>query len=573
MFRRSLAFLLTCALALVFFAAAPGARAQTAQTGDTIIVLPFENTTNQREYHWIGTSFADSLTDLLQMYGLRAISTDERELIFQRLRLPLTATPSRATAINVAMKAKATLAVIGTYDVVTPPDGKTPTEVRVSARVVRVNEGQIWPPYIFGDALVNLQKMQGILAYQILHQRDSTLAYSRNEIVERATKIPPRAFESYVKGVMTEDREKRSNYLQNAMKEYAKTNAGASYPQAAFELGNLYFKQEDWKKAAEHFSRLQKGDPHFAEASFYAALSYWRLNDLKTALGALLPVATDLPLTGIYNNAGALSIQAALAEKSTEERDRLLKQAQTFLERARESDPEDASVLYNYAYSLFLAGRHGDAAEQLRSVIMLNPRDGEARFLYAKALEKSGATAEMTTAADNEARRYLPTTYAKMQTDWQKSQAIASIPVRLNQQFDIAEAVKAQAPLPAVDTASVTTQDLLVKARADYTAGRDDDVLSELNRVLMIEPMNAEAHLLIGRIYQRRGDLVRAISSLKTAIFWEAKLIDAHILLGRIFLERGDLAQAKTHARTAMQLDPNNQEAVALHRQLETGAR
>jgi len=166
----------------------------------------------------------------------------------------------------------------------------------------------------------------------------------------------------------------------------------------------------------------------------------------------------------------------------------------------------------------------------------------------------------------------LPT-YAKLQTSWQKSATIADVPVRLSQQFDIAEAVKATAPIVIVDTASVTTQDLLVKARADYTAGRDDDVLSELNRVLMIEPMNAEAHLLIGRIYQRRGDLVRAISSLKTAIFWEAKLIDAHILLGRIFLERNDLAQAKTHARTAIGLDPNNQEAIALYRQLETGAR
>ncbi|HKP73871.1 MAG TPA: CDC27 family protein [Pyrinomonadaceae bacterium] len=569
MFRRSFTTLACVAVALSFFVAP--ARAQSA---DVIIVLPFENTTNQREYNWIGTSFADSITDLLQTYGLRVVSTDERELVYQRLRLPLTAAPSRATAINVAMKAKATLAVIGTYDVVTPPDGSSPTEVRVSARVVRVNEGQIWPPYIFGDALVNLQKMQGILAYQILHQRDSTLAYSRNEIVERATKIPPRAFESYVKGVMTDDREKRSNYLQNALKEYAKANAGAVYPQASFELGNLYFKQEDWKKAAQYFSNLQKKDPHYGESAFYAALAYWRMNDLQNALGALLPLTSDMPLTGIYNNAGALSVQAAYVEKSAEERERLLKQAQNFLERAKDSDPDDPAVLYNYAYTLFLAGRHADAAEQLRNVIMLNPRDGEARFLYAKALEKSGAAADMATAADNEARRYLPN-YAKLQTSWQKSQAITEVPVRLNQQFDIAEAVKVQTP-PVVETAtSETTQDLLIKARADYAAGRDDDVLSEMNRVLIIEPMNAEAHLLIGRIYQRRGDLVRAISSLKTAIFWDrdGKLIDAHILLGRIFLERGDRSQARTYARTAMQIDPNNQEAVALYRQVETGAR
>ena len=115
--------------------------------------------------------------------------------------------------------------------------------------------------------------------------------------------------------------------------------------------------------------------------------------------------------------------------------------------------------------------------------------------------------------------------------------------------------------------------ELLAEAREYYQAGRDDEVMIEINRVLRVEPMNAEAHLLIGRIYQRRGDLVRAISSLKTAIFWDAKLIDAHILLGRIFFERGDRAQAIVHARTAMQLDPNNQEALALNRQVETGAR
>ena len=90
---------------------------------------------------------------------------------------------------------------------------------------------------------------------------------------------------------------------------------------------------------------------------------------------------------------------------------------------------------------------------------------------------------------------------------------------------------------------------------------------------LTIEPMSAEAYLLIGRINQRRGDQEAAISALKTAIFWDAKLIDAHILLGRIFLERGDRAQAMTYARSAMQIDPNNQEAIALQRQVETGGK
>ena len=87
----------------------------------------------------------------------------------------------------------------------------------------------------------------------------------------------------------------------------------------------------------------------------------------------------------------------------------------------------------------------------------------------------------------------------------------------------------------------------------------------------MLEPTNAEAYLLSGRINQRRGDQEAAIAALKTAIFWDPKLIDAHILLGRIFLERGDRGEATKYATSAMTIDSNNQEAIALQRQVTMG--
>ena len=87
----------------------------------------------------------------------------------------------------------------------------------------------------------------------------------------------------------------------------------------------------------------------------------------------------------------------------------------------------------------------------------------------------------------------------------------------------------------------------------------------------MLEPTNAEAYLLSGRINQRRGDQEAAIAALKTAIFWDPKLIDAHILLGRIFLERGDRGEAVKYATSAITIDPNNQEAIALQRQVTMG--
>src|SRR5678815_5960533 len=87
---------------------------------DVVMVLSFENTSNHPEYNWVGESFADSVAELLNKPGLLVVSNDERELAYQRLRLPQTVIPSRATAIKLARESKATMVVVGSYSV-TPP--------------------------------------------------------------------------------------------------------------------------------------------------------------------------------------------------------------------------------------------------------------------------------------------------------------------------------------------------------------------------------------------------------------------------------------------------------------------
>ena len=562
--------------------------AQTAAGGDVVMILPFENTSNRAEYNWVGESFADSIAELLNKPGLIVVSNDERELAYQRLRLPETVIPSRATAIKLAREAKATLVVLGTYSITSArepsKDEKEPAEayVQVMARVIKVNEGRTlgevldgnWATrqFDFGGPLTTLQNIHGRLAYQILYQRDKTLAFSLNQIVQEATKIPQRAFEAYVKGVQLHERdEKRENYLKNAMHFYAEANGGAVYPQAAFELGRFYMLGGKWKDATEYFTKVQKKDPHYAEAAFYAGLGYYKLGDLGHALASLVPLSSEMPLIGVYNNAGAVAIQAAREEKKDQERSRLIEQGTSFLSRAAESSPEDQMVHFNYAFALFLAGKYAEAADQLRPVITADPRDGQAYFLFAKALEKQGQT-EAATAADDQARRYLQGSYAKWQTEWQKSQGVKGITLRMRDVLnrdDVSDLMRRRA-VASTDSTS-PTQDFLVKARGLYQEGRDDEALTELHRVLTNEPTNAEAYLLSGRINQRRSDQEAAIAALKTAIFWDPKLIDAHILLGRIFLERGDRGEAMKFATSAITIDPNNQEAIALQRQVTMG--
>ena len=491
---RFLSLNLICALLLSVFAI-PAVRAQNP-AADVVMVLPFENTSNRAEYNWVGESFADSLTELLSKPGLIVVTSGERELAYQQLRLPETVIPSRATAIKLARQAKATMIVVGSYSV-TPPDGKASTDgdkpaadayVQVMARVIKVNEGRTlgevldggWATrqFDYGAALTTLQDIHGRLAYQILYQRDKALPYSQNQIVQEATKIPQKAFEAYVKAVQLPLRDElRSNYLKNALRFYAESLGGAVYPQAAFELGQGYMSLGNWKEATEYFSKIQKKEPHYAEAAFYASLGYTKLGDYGRALATVVPLSSDLPLIGVYNNAGAVAVQAARENKNEAERTRLLAQGTEFLAQASKSAPSDQMVHFNYGYALFLAGKYAEAADHFRPVITSDQQDGQAYFLFSKSLLKMGNT-EAATAADDMARRYLRTAYAKWETEWQKSQSTSGVNLRMRDVLNREELFGYKNDLKAATdhgSPSSATQDLLNKARDLYQAGRDEE--------------------------------------------------------------------------------------------------
>lgn len=566
---------------LLFIFSVSNALAQTARGTDTLIILPFENTSTQPAYNWVGESFAEAITELLsrpelKVTGLRVVSNDERKQVQQNLRLPLTTLPSLATSIKIAQRSNATHLVLGKYSV-TPGQGSTAAEIRFTARVINVNDGtavnEVLPngkiivkEINLGDALGELQKLQGQAVYQILYQRDKALSLSQNEVVDLARRVPPVAFEAYVKGMLTADGDLRANYFKNALRLYAAEKNGEIYPQAALELGHLYLRQNNFQDAFDNFSKVPKGVPQYVEAAFYAGLTQYNLKNAESAQGIFRSVADEARLTSAFNNVGAISMQLARGEKNVQEKADFIEEGLRFLTQAAQSAPDDDVVKYNYGYALFLAGKYKDAVEQLRQFVAANARDGQAYFLLAKAMEKAGDTKAAD--IDNQARLFLPT-YAKAQTEWQKTATTGDIPFRLFKDFDrkLSNSVADAVPLPDKQDNPIQ------KARDLYKAGRDDEALIELRRIIATDPMNAEAYYLIGSIHLRRGDVEPAVSNLKTAIFWKNDLVEGHVALGKIFLERGDFMQAQTYAKNALEIDKNNQEAAALMRQIERKAK
>jgi tetratricopeptide (TPR) repeat protein len=578
-----------------------GVSAATAQAKftDRVMVLPFENTSGRPEFNWVGESFALSLSELLNVPGLNVVSNGERKAVQQRLRIPLTSLPSIATSLKLGRESGATLLITGTYTIV-PSQGDLAATVNVTSKIIRVNEGRflseeidgrlIQRDIILNDALGNLQTMQGQIAYQILYQRDKALPFSQNQLIESATKVPSRAFEAYIKGLLTNAPEQREIFFRNAVRIFNETTPDSTFVEAALELGHLNLAQQKFNDAIDSFERVINtnrscreraksdnkiafcNDESYAEASFYIGLIYWRQKNYEQALGVLRPIAEDLQLTSVYNTLGAIAVEASRAEKKNDARSAaLLKEGTELLAKAAESAPDDPSIRFNLGVATFISGELTDAAPILRSVIEKRPGDGEAHYVLAKALE--GMNDPGKAGADNQARALLSSgnRYATLESEWTRSKTVVGIPLRVEQpqRRDFVSVVLSRREGEKVTTAANESDTLLQKARDQYKNGADDDAMQTLRRVLASEPMSAESYLILGKIHLRRGDRDQAASSFKTAIFWNNKLIDAYINLAKIHIERGECLQVKTYVAQALEVDPENPEVTALQRQAD----
>ncbi|MDM7922677.1 MAG: tetratricopeptide repeat protein, partial [Pyrinomonadaceae bacterium] len=540
------------------------------------------------------------LSELLNVPGINIVSNSQRKAIQQKLRIPLTNIPSLATSLRIARESGTTLLVTGRYNILPAQEDPSTATVNVTARIIRVNEGRflseelpdgrrITRDIAIYDALGNLQTVQGQIAYQILYQRDKALPYSQNQLIESANKVPPRAFEAYIKGLLTATPEIRENYFKNAMRLFAESNSEGTFAEAALELGHLYLNQRRQNEAIEAFERVMNAnqqcrdrakaenrvsqckDESFAEASFYIGVVRWQQKNYEQALSVLRPLADDLKITSVYNMLGAIAVEASRAEKKDQARAAaLLNEGLDLLKKAAEASPDDKGIGFNYALALHLHGDHIESIERFRTLVATDPRDGEAHYVLAKSLAelKDASAADI----DNEARTLLAAAnrYANLEREYQKSKSLdINLRVEQPQRKDFVSVILSRREVQPTTAAVSGTESLLAQARTFYKNGSDDEAMAVLRRVLVSEPMSAESYLILGKIHLRRGDRDQAISSFKTTLFWDNRQIDAHIALGKLYLEKNDCQQAKTFAISALEIDQNNPEALGLQRQVE----
>lgn len=516
--------------------------------------MPFENLSGRAEYNWVGESFAAALSDLLDKPGLVGIRPDERNVAYKQEGLPPTAILTRATMIKIAERAGANLVIMGTYRIA--GEGREST-IAITARVIDIREGRlVGKEYNRGGPLIDLQKLQGDLAYEILYQHNPALPYSRDQIVIDATLAPIGAYENFIKGTLTRDREARVGFLERAIKEYAEKTKGQYIP-AIFELGRVHLEAGEYKEAAEELATVTDKDPRYDEARFYVGVAQDALGQNEKALETNQTLASRLPLYEVYNNIGALAIKLKRHPVAI-----------SHLKPAVDAAPRDTDTQFNLGYAYFLAKDYANAAATLKNETRQRSSDGEAFYILSKSLAASGDQAGATQASD-QAKKLL-TAFAQWETKGIPSVARMKTSFskinyyRFKREQD--ERLNTQS---AVSGLAPQVEQMFEAARNAFLAGRDEDALASLGKLLQSAPQNYDAHLLMGRVYERRGDFDRATNALKAAVFWNPKLAPAHVLLGRIAVLKNDCVTAQASASKALQIDPNDQDAQALKRLIE----
>jgi len=515
-----------CLVALCCFQGLASPSPAAGQTPRTLVV-PFENAQRLGRVYWVSEAAAMLLTDRLEAAGRPTISRVERLKAFERLGLPSTATLTDATIIKVAQLVAADAVVMGSFSL-------SGENLSVRARHVTLVSGQIDAETVEEGPLTDIVR--------VFERVTSKLAPGASQSTTARQQPALAAFEPFIKGLLAETPAGQVKYLVTALA------LDPAYDPARIALWHAYTANGDHERALKAVMGVPEDSRLSRRAGFLAALSEMRLKRYDQAharLSRLGPEAT------ILNNLGVVELQRGDA--------RGLQNARSHFQKALETDPDDPDYRFNLGYASYLARDRAAAVSWLRDAVRRNPADGEAHYVLGAVLLETGAQAE------GNRERDLALRLSSIYGEWGKRPASDPVPHGLER---VKEDLEPSRLLRSEQAFVVTEQrdhaELaafhLERARRLFAQENDREAVEELRRSLYLLPYQAEAHLLLGRIYLRTGRVREAIDTLKISL-WSEETPAGHLVLAEAYLQAHETEAALAEAERALALDPESEEA------------
>lgn len=514
---RSRGFLWAC-LVLIFLGQPLRALAQADADGRVLLVLPFDNRTGQAGLDWIGESFAETIDQRLSSTGYLTISRDDRDYALDHLGLPMGFRPSRATTIRIAQTLDAEYVIVGHFSMVG-------TRVVAQAQVLQVNQLKMSAPMEESTDLAHLLDLENTIAWKCARQIDPKFPVALGTFLAASNDIKLDAYESYIRGITTQNNDERIKRLKTAVASDPKFVA------ALLALGKAQYAGRDFDGAAATLARIPATSPAALEANFYRGLARFNVAKYAEAEGAFAFVATRLPLPEVVNDQGVAQA-------------RQKKDGTILLQRAASDDPQDPDYHYNVAVALRRKGNLSGAKAEAEQAVKLRPADNEAKALLAAV----SGTAPATGNFDPQER--IRRTYSEAGV----RQAAF--------QVDQMRLAKSAALPPAARAAA------LAQSGRDYlNAGLMLEAEREFQQAVEADGQSAAAHLGLAEVRERSGNVTEARNEADQAVRLSPSA-PALLLLARLDLQVGNLPAAATDVSRALALEPRNAAALDLKKSL-----
>jgi len=344
-----------------------------AASEDTLLVLPFSNLTGNRQLDWIGDSISEILHEHLASEGLGVVASDLRERTMNEIGLRRYAPLTRATAIEAAAAASASLVLYGSFDIRPRSGAPDPrASLRIDAHLIDARALVRRGGFLIERPLAALSSAQTSLAWQVLRTLRPDPAVSEGEFSRAHPGIQLEALENYARGLRASNPEMKHKFLATAVR------MAPDFSPALYRLGSLnFFVFRDHSSAASWFEKVAPSSPHYRPSLFFLGISRYRTGDFAAAAAALRRLAGIAPLPEVLNNLGAVLFRLNDPE------------ALEVLRSAAEANPSDPDIAFNLGYALWRASRFEEAAAALRRSLAAG-EDATATILLGRCLQRQG---------------------------------------------------------------------------------------------------------------------------------------------------------------------------------------
>src|SRR5207247_6932291 len=147
----------------------------------------------------------------------------------------------------------------------------------------------------------------------------------------------------------------------------------------------------------------------------------------------------------------------------------------------------------------------------------------------------------------------LSSTYADFEKKQPGASAVPPNLERVKTELDAASSPRVDDAIAAAERRDQREQAVfhLESGRRLFEAERDVEAIAELRRAIYLSPYEREAHLLLGRLYLRAGQVADAIDELKISI-WSDDRVDARLALADAYIQSKNPDAARSELQTVL---------------------